>query len=307
MSVKSGVFSFFPLLSVLLESACACVIIVTSAPNNNNNNNNAIKIFHQRFSKNEARSQYYIAHKYDQFIIIIMNTIALSQTHASVPLKLKSSFSKARKFSSSTLATTKCINNNDKKMLSTTKKEDIEQSSSPLHLKFARAAVGVSLALSLTLSPTSAALAANGLPDEEVKVLCDAECVESLDSIEMVTTPSGLQYKDIIVGDGEMPPIGFQVVADYVAMNEKGLIFDNSVEKGKPNDIRLTGDPESATVIAGLDEGMLSMRSGGLRRLYIPGNLAFPKGLASAPGRPKIAPNSPVVFDVKLLYIPGLD
>ena len=283
----------------------------SSAPNNNNNNNNnnnAIKILHQRFSKNEARSQYYIAHKYDQFIII-MNTIALSQTHASVPLKLKSSFLKARKFSSSTLATTKCINNNYKKMLSTTstKKEDIEQSSSPLHLKFARAAVGVSLALSLTLSPTSAALAANGLPDEEVKVLCDAECVESLDSIEMVTTPSGLQYKDIIVGDGEMPPIGFQVVADYVAMNEKGLIFDNSVEKGKPNDIRLTGDPESATVIAGLDEGMLSMRSGGLRRLYIPGNLAFPKGLASAPGRPKIAPNSPVVFDVKLLYIPGLD
>jgi len=284
----------------------------SSAPNNNNNNNNnAIKILHQRFSKNEARSQYYIAHKYDQFIIIIiiMNTIALSQTHASVPLKLKSSFLKARKFSSSTLATTKCINNNYKKMLSTTstKKEDIEQSSSPLHLKFARAAVGVSLALSLTLSPTSAALAANGLPDEEVKVLCDAECVESLDSIEVVTTPSGLQYKDIIVGDGEMPPIGFQVVADYVAMNEKGLIFDNSVEKGKPNDIRLTGDPESATVIAGLDEGMLSMRSGGLRRLYIPGNLAFPKGLASAPGRPKIAPNSPVVFDVKLLYIPGLD
>lgn len=246
-----------------------------------------------------------------------MNTIALSQTS----LKCKSSLSsssvlKARK-SSTTTTTTKCVNNNYNKMSSTTKEEDItlviEQqnqkslSSSSLQSKFARAAVGASLALSLALSPTSAALAANGLPDEEVKVLCDAECVKSLDSIEMVTTPSGLQYKDIIVGDGEMPPIGFQVVADYVAMNEKGLIFDNSVEKGKPNDIRLTGDPESATVIVGLDEGLLSMRSGGLRRLYIPGDLAFPKGLASAPGRPKIPPNSPVMFDVKLLYIPGLD
>lgn len=245
-----------------------------------------------------------------------MNTIALSQTS----LKCKSSLSsssvlKARK-SSTTTTTTKCVNNNYNKMSSTTKEEDItlviEQQnqkslSSSLQSKFARAAVGASLALSLALSPTSAALAANGLPDEEVKVLCDAECVNSLDSIEMVTTPSGLQYKDIIVGDGEMPPIGFQVVADYVAMNEKGLIFDNSVEKGKPNDIRLTGDPESATVIVGLDEGLLSMRSGGLRRLYIPGDLAFPKGLASAPGRPKIPPNSPVMFDVKLLYIPGLD
>ena len=222
---------------------------------------------------------------------------------------------KARKISTTT--TTKSLNNNYNKMSSTTKEEDItlviEQqnqkslSSSSFQSKFARAAVGASLALSLALSPTSAALAANGLPDEELKVLCDAECVKSLDSIEMVTTPSGLQYKDIIVGDGEMPPIGFQVVADYVAMNEKGLIFDNSVEKGKPNDIRLTGDPESATVIVGLDEGLLSMRSGGLRRLYIPGDLAFPKGLASAPGRPKIPPNSPVMFDVKLLYIPGLD
>ena len=245
-----------------------------------------------------------------------MNNIALSQTS----LKCKSSLSsssvlKARK-SSTTTTTTKCVNNNYNKMSSTTKEEDItlviEQQnqkslSSSLQSKFARAAVGASLALSLALSPTSAALAANGLPDEEVKVLCDAECVNSLDSIEMVTTPSGLQYKDIIVGDGEMPPIGFQVVADYVAMNEKGLIFDNSVEKGKPNDIRLTGDPESATVIVGLDEGLLSMRSGGLRRLYIPGDLAFPKGLASAPGRPKIPPNSPVMFDVKLLYIPGLD
>jgi peptidylprolyl isomerase len=249
----------------------------------------------------------------------MMNTIALSQTSLT-PLKCKSSLSsssvlKARKISTTT--TTKSLNNNYNKMSSTTKEEDItlviEQqnqkslSSSSLQSKFARAAVGASLALSLALSPTSAALAANGLPDEEVKVLCDAECVKSLDSIEMVTTPSGLQYKDIIVGDGEMPPIGFQVVADYVAMNEKGLIFDNSVEKGKPNDIRLTGDPESATVIVGLDEGLLSMRSGGLRRLYIPGDLAFPKGLASAPGRPKIPPNSPVMFDVKLLYIPGLD
>lgn len=243
-----------------------------------------------------------------------MNTISLSQTSVSL-LNLKSSSSalKARK-SSTTTTTTKCINNYNY-FSSTTKKEDINNkneqtassSSSSLQSKFARAAVGVSLALSLALSPTSAALAANGLPDEEVKVLCDADCVKSLDSIEMVTTPSGLQYKDIVVGDGEMPPIGFQVVADYVAMNEKGLIFDNSVEKGKPNDIRLTGDPESATVIAGLDEGLLSMRSGGLRRLYIPGDLAFPKGLASAPGRPKIAPNSPVIFDVKLLYIPGLD
>ena len=74
----------------------------------------------------------------------------------------------------------------------------------------------------------------------------------------------------IKVGDGPNPEIGFQVVVDYIAMNEQGLIFDNSLEKGKPNDIRITGDATSALVIAGLDEGILTMKSGGIRRLYIP-------------------------------------
>jgi hypothetical protein len=31
--------------------------------------------------------------------------------------------------------------------------------------------------------------------------------------------------------------------------------------------------------VPGLDEGLLTMATGGVRRLYIPGDLAFPKGL----------------------------
>jgi FKBP-type peptidyl-prolyl cis-trans isomerase len=37
--------------------------------------------------------------------------------------------------------------------------------------------------------------------------------------------------------------------------------------------------------IQGLDEALLGMSTGSIRRVYIPGELAFPKGLASAPGR----------------------
>jgi peptidylprolyl isomerase len=60
-------------------------------------------------------------------------------------------------------------------------------------------------------------------------------------------------------------------------------------------------------VVAGLDEGVTTMQPGGIRRLYIPGSLSFPNGLKAGPGRPSVPPNSPVVFDVQLLYIPGLE
>uniref|UniRef100_A0A0E0ENH8 peptidylprolyl isomerase n=1 Tax=Oryza meridionalis TaxID=40149 RepID=A0A0E0ENH8_9ORYZ len=150
-------------------------------------------------------------------------------------------------------------------------------------------AVGVSSALALGLAAFDDALAA-GLPPEEKPKLCDAACEKDLENVPMVTTESGLQYKDIKVGEGPSPPIGFQVAANYVAMVPNGQIFDSSLEKGQPYIFRVG-----------------SGQVGGLRRLYIPGPLAFPKGLTSAPGRPRVAPSSPVMFDVNLLYIPGLD
>ncbi|KAK1606753.1 hypothetical protein QYE76_030426 [Lolium multiflorum] len=144
---------------------------------------------------------------------------------------------------------------------------------------------------------------AGGLPPEEKPKLCEDACVKELENVPMVTTESGLQYKDIIVGQGPSPPIGFQVAANCVAMVPPGQIFDSSLEKGQPYIFRVG----AGQVIKGLDEGLLTMKVGGLRRLYIPGPLAFPKGLTSAPGRPRVAPSSPVIFDVNLLFIPGLD
>ncbi|KAI4324322.1 hypothetical protein L6164_023873 [Bauhinia variegata] len=142
-----------------------------------------------------------------------------------------------------------------------------------------------------------------GLPPEEKPKLCDDTCEKELENVPMVTTESGLQYKDIKVGQGPSPPVGFQVAANYVAMVPSGQIFDSSLEKGQFYIFRVG----SGQVIKGLDEGILSMKVGGKRRLYIPGSLAFPKGLTSAPGRPRVAPSSPVVFDVSLEYIPGLE
>ncbi|EFJ51600.1 hypothetical protein VOLCADRAFT_103490 [Volvox carteri f. nagariensis] len=160
----------------------------------------------------------------------------------------------------------------------------------------------VAAAAVLAGSQSAAALAAS-LPPQDIKVLCDVECSAALEAVEAVTLPSGLKYKDISPGSGPSPPVGFQVVANYVAMTPNLRVFDSSLEKGKPYDIRVG----AGQIIKGLDEGLLGMKPGGIRRLYIPGDLAFPKGLKAAPGRPAVPPATPVVFDVQLLYIPGLE
>uniref|UniRef100_A0A0D9YM54 Uncharacterized protein n=1 Tax=Oryza glumipatula TaxID=40148 RepID=A0A0D9YM54_9ORYZ len=71
-------------------------------------------------------------------------------------------------------------------------------------------AVGVSSALVLGLAAFDDALAAGLSPEEKLK-LCDAACEKELENVAMVTTESVLQYKDIKVGEGPSPPIGFQL------------------------------------------------------------------------------------------------
>ncbi|CAM6093415.1 unnamed protein product [Calypogeia fissa] len=170
-----------------------------------------------------------------------------------------------------------------------------------------REAMGLcGLAATLSLLPCSdrtAAANAAGLPEEEKPRICDADCEKDLDKIPTETTPSGLQYKDIIVGKGPNPVKGFQVAANYVAMIPTGKVFDSSLDKGLPYIFRVG----SGQILQGLDEGIMTMKVGGVRRLYIPGELAFPKGLNASAGRPRVPPASPVIFDVNLLYIPGLE
>ncbi|CAH1436136.1 unnamed protein product [Lactuca virosa] len=169
-----------------------------------------------------------------------------------------------------------------------------------------RDVIGIGLAITVSASsPLIQSLNAKaaGLPPQEIPRLCDETCEKELENVPMITTESGLQYKDIKVGSGPTPPVGYQVAANYVAMVPSGQVFDSSLEKRQVYIFRVG----SGQVVKGLDEGILSMKVGGKRRLYVPGSLAFPKGLTSAPGRPRVAANSPVIFDVSLEYIPGLD
>ena len=72
---------------------------------------------------------------------------------------------------------------------------------------------------------------------------------------EAATSPSGLKYKDIKVGDGMQPADWVPGCRRFLQKNEQASLRQPFLEKGKPNDVRVTGDPTSANVIPGLDDG----------------------------------------------------
>ena len=73
---------------------------------------------------------------------------------------------------------------------------------------------GASLAIiaaTVAIATSPASAIQMGLPEEEVtKLICDAACETTINDAELVTTQSGLQYRDIKVGDGVQPEVGFQ-------------------------------------------------------------------------------------------------
>jgi peptidylprolyl isomerase len=109
-----------------------------------------------------------------------------------------------------------------------------------------------------------------------------------------VTTASGLRYIDEVVGTGDSPTTGKNVTVHYTGILENGTKFDSSVDKGQPYTFRIG----TGTVIKGWDEGLMTMKVGGKRRLIVPAKLAY-----GAAGRPGIPPNATLIFDVELLGV----
>lgn len=105
---------------------------------------------------------------------------------------------------------------------------------------------------------------------------------------------SGLQYEDMVVGNGKMADPGLTVTVHYTGWLTDGTKFDSSVDRGQPFTFQLG----AGQVIPGWDEGVKGMRVGGKRKLTIPPDLGY-----GARGAGPIPPNSTLVFDVELLDV----
>jgi len=109
----------------------------------------------------------------------------------------------------------------------------------------------------------------------------------------VVVTKSGLQYKEITKGTGEIPTAGQKVKVHYKGTLIDGTEFDSSYKRGTPATFPVTG------VIKGWIEALQLMNVGDKFQLAIPSELAYGKRGSGA----KIGPDTTLLFDVELLEI----
>ncbi|ETI35745.1 hypothetical protein L917_17211 [Phytophthora nicotianae] len=106
-----------------------------------------------------------------------------------------------------------------------------------------------------------------------------------------VTTKSGLVIQDQRIGQGKLPFAGEMLTVKYRGrLGRDGLVFGKGM---------LTTTYGTGSVIAGWEEGLGTMRPGGVRLLTIPPELGYGE---SGKGD-KIPPNSTLFFEVELVRI----
>jgi peptidylprolyl isomerase len=119
------------------------------------------------------------------------------------------------------------------------------------------------------------------------------------DAVCLLTTSDGLRYGDIVAGTGATPQRGQNITVQYTGWLANGTQFDSSRGTGRtPFNFVIGATPPN--VIAGWDEGVLSMKVGGKRRLVIPPSLGYGSSANGA-----IPANSTLIFEVELLSVGG--
>jgi FKBP-type peptidyl-prolyl cis-trans isomerase len=107
------------------------------------------------------------------------------------------------------------------------------------------------------------------------------------------TTESGLQYKELVAGEGAKPQSTDTVSVHYRGTLVDGTEFDSSYSRNEPATFPVTG------VIPGWVEALQLMSVGDKWELTIPSDLAYGPGGTGG----TIGPNSTLVFEVELLDI----
>lgn len=104
-----------------------------------------------------------------------------------------------------------------------------------------------------------------------------------------------LRIEDLQPGDGKEAVKGALITTHYIGWLEDGTVFDSSRDKGRPFQCVIG----TGRVIKGWDQGLMGMRVGGTRKLFVPAHLAYGERQIGA----HVAPNSNLIFEIELLEV----
>lgn len=106
---------------------------------------------------------------------------------------------------------------------------------------------------------------------------------------------SQLLITDIELGTGKETERGALLLVQYTGTLEDGTRFDSSYDRGKPFQFVFG----TGRVIKGWDQGLIGMKEGGKRKLFVPAHLAYGERQVGE----IIKPHSNLVFEVELLEV----
>ncbi|MDC0580047.1 FKBP-type peptidyl-prolyl cis-trans isomerase [Bacteroidia bacterium] len=105
-------------------------------------------------------------------------------------------------------------------------------------------------------------------------------------------TASGLQYKVLTAGDGELPTAEDTIVVHYTGKLIDGTVFGSSIKRGEPIKVQTSSE------IKGWGEALLMMPKGSTWELVIPASLGFgDRDMGPIPS------NSVLIYEVNIVDI----
>lgn len=117
-----------------------------------------------------------------------------------------------------------------------------------------------------------------------------------VDVSRYITTESGLQYYDFVIGDGQKADSTDRVKVHYAGWLSNERLIGSSYPTDLPIIINLASD----AVVEGWTEGIPGMREGGERQLVVPPELAYGEEGFEQAGIP---PNATLIYEIELLSI----
>ena len=104
-----------------------------------------------------------------------------------------------------------------------------------------------------------------------------------------------LQIEDIVLGEGKTVVKGALITTQYTGYLEDGTVFDSSYQRHQPFQCVIG----TGRVIKGWDMGLMGMKVGGKRKLFVPAHLAYGERQIGA----HIKPNASLSFEIELLEV----